>query len=103
MSNITKMSLFVASPDQVSADVSPDLSGDIVILQLKDGVYYELNETGARIWSLAQQPCSFGTLLETLLEEYDVDAQQCEADLLALLKDMMSQGLIEMKHDGADQ
>jgi len=103
MNNINKMSLIVASPDQVSADVSPDLSGDIVILQLKAGIYYELNKTGARVWSLAQKPCAFGAILDTLLEEYDVDAQQCEADLMALLKDMISHGLIEIMSDGSDQ
>jgi Coenzyme PQQ synthesis protein D (PqqD) len=98
MISLTKTSLLVASPDQVSADVSPDLSGDVVILHLKEGIYYELNETGARIWELIQQPCYLGTVLDTLLAEYEADAQQCEADLLALVEDMVARGLIEVKH-----
>lgn len=98
MPSLTKASLLVASPDQVSADVSPDASGDVVILHLKDGIYYELNETGARIWELIQQPCSLGAVLEALLAEYETDAQQCEADLLALVEDMAGRGLIEVKN-----
>ena len=97
MTNLSKAALLVASPDQVSADLSPDLSGDVVILHLKDGVYYELNRTGARIWSLIQQPCSLGAILDALLAEYEVDAQQCEADLLALLADMVEHGLVEIE------
>lgn len=101
MTHVTRASLLVASPDQISADISRDLSGDVVILHLKNGVYYELNETGARVWGLIQQPCSFGTVLETLLAEYDVDAKQCEADLLTLVHDMVGRGLIEVR-DGSN-
>ena len=101
MTHITKSSLLVAHPDQISADVSPDLSGDVVILHLKDGMYYELNETGARIWELIQQPCSVGAILDALLVDYDVDTQQCEADLLVLVGDMVGRGLIEIR-DGSN-
>jgi hypothetical protein len=101
MPSLTKGSLLVASPDQVSADISPDLSGEVVILQLKDGVYYELNETGARVWQLIQEPCTLGAVLEALLAEYEVDSQQCEADLMMLVEDMAGHGLIEIG-DGSD-
>lgn len=96
MASLSKATLLVASTDQISADVSPDLSGEVVILHLKDGIYYELNETGARIWQLIQQPCALGAVLDALLVEYDVDARQCEADLLALVDDMADRGLIEI-------
>jgi hypothetical protein len=98
MPRFSKNSLLVASTDQISADLSPELSGEIVILHLKDGIYYELNETGARIWELIQQPCALGAVLDALLIEYDVDAQQCEADLLALVDDMADRGLIEISN-----
>lgn len=97
---LTRASLLAASPDQISADISRDLSGDVVILHLKDGVYYELNETGALVWNLVQQPCSFGAVLDALVADYEVDAQQCEADLLMLVQDMIGRGLIEIK-DGS--
>jgi hypothetical protein len=87
----------VASQDQVSADLSSDLSGQVVILGLKDGIYYELNEVGARIWNLIQQPRSVQSIIDTLLEEYDVSAAQCEADVLTLAEDMAGRGLIEIK------
>jgi len=93
----TKKSVLVAGKDQVSAALSPDLPGNVVILGLKDGIYYELEEVGARIWSLIQKPCSIQFLLDTLLKEYEVDAQRCEADLLALAEDMAKRDLIKIK------
>lgn len=87
-------SILVASKNQVSAELSPDTSGSIVILSLKDGVYYELNEVAARIWHLTQQPRSLQAILGTLLEEYEVDARRCEADLIALAENLSKRGLI---------
>ena len=49
---ITTDSIVVASPDQVSSD----LAGEIVMLNLASGTYYGLDEVGARIWNLVQQP-----------------------------------------------
>lgn len=99
---ITESSLLRVSKDQISADMSPELSGDVVILHLKDGIYYELNETGARVWELIQQPRSLQAVVDTLVREYDVDSSQLEADLLTLLNDMAGHGLIEIE-DGSDQ
>ena len=43
-------SVIVTATDQVSAD----LAGEAVILNLESGVYYSLDEVGAYIWSLIQ-------------------------------------------------
>ena len=99
--SLNKTSVVVVSQDQVSADLSPDLSGDVVILDLNNGIYYELNQTGARIWNLIQQPRSVESILDTLLEEYDIDARQCEADLTAVIEDMTKHGLVEIR-DGTN-
>lgn len=95
--NLNKNSVLVASQDQVSADLSSDIAGSVVILNLKDGVYYELKEVGTRVWKLIQQPCSVQAILDVLLEVYEVDAEQCKADLFALLEDLASRSLVEIK------
>ena len=99
MANITRSSVLVVSPDQISADISSDSSGDVVILQLKDGIYYQLNETGAHVWNLIQQPSSFEAILESLHSDYDVEKQQCEADLMTLVQELLGHGLIEIKDE----
>jgi hypothetical protein len=68
-----------------------------VILGLRDGVYFELNEVGARIWQLLQQPRSLQSVLDTLLDEYDVAPAKCEADLLSLVENMLRRGLVEIR------
>jgi hypothetical protein len=92
--NVNRSSVIEPSPDQVSADLSPDTSGDVVILHLKDGVYYQLDRVGARIWALIQAPTTVQAVLDTLLAEYEVPAAKCEADLIALLERLASANLI---------
>ena len=81
--------------------VSADLEREAVILNLKDGVYYGLDPMGARIWNLIQQPRSVNEIIETLLEEYEVDPQRLSNDLLGLLKEMAARGLIEVRGETA--
>jgi hypothetical protein len=79
-----------------SEHVSCMLGDEAAILNLKNTVYYGLNAVGARVWSLVQQSRSVREIRDTLVEEYDVQAEQCERDLLDLLESMREQGLIEV-------
>ncbi len=95
--SLSRNSVLVASKEQVSADLSSDTSGSAVILSLKDGMYYELKEVAARVWSLIQQPRSIQAVLDILLEEYEVETVRCEADLIALAEDLSKRGLINIE------
>ena len=76
-----------------------DLAGEAAILNLRNGVYYGLNPVGARVWNLIQTSRTVNEVRETLLNEYDVDPDRCEQDLLALLQKLATQGLIEVKDE----
>ena len=86
-------SSIVAAKEQVSCD----LGGETVILNLKDSVYYGLTEVGFRVWNLIQEPQSVSDVCRILLKEYEVDPARCKNDLLALLQEMKSRGLIEIR------
>lgn len=94
---LNKNSVLIASQDQVSADLSSGMAESVVILNLKDGVYYELKGVGAHVWNLIQQSCSVQSILEKLLEEYEVDVERCESDLLVLAENLVQFGLIKVK------
>ncbi len=81
-----------SGPEQISVE----LAGDVVILSTKSGVYYGLDEVGARIWHLLKEPQTVQDLLDTILQEFDATADQCEPDLLDLLCDLRSKGLVEI-------
>jgi adenine specific DNA methylase Mod len=73
-----------------------DLEDEVVILGLKDGIYYGLNPVGSFIWKLIQKPISVQEIKEAILKEYDVDEETCDNDLQELLGDLLDKGLIEL-------
>ncbi|MCG9889785.1 MAG: PqqD family peptide modification chaperone [Thermosynechococcaceae cyanobacterium MS004] len=90
---ISPETVVVASPDQVSSD----LAGESVILNLKTGTYYGLNSVGNSVWLLIQDPKSVREICEAITQEYEVDLQTCEQDIQVLLVDLLSAQLIEIK------
>ncbi len=92
---ISGRSIVVVSKDQVSAD----LTGEAAILDLKSGVYYGLDAVGARIWDLLQEPKTVNDIRDAILEEYDVEPERCERDLLTLLQELAAAGLIEARDE----
>jgi hypothetical protein len=75
------------------------LAEEAVILDLKAGVYYSLNEVGARVWYLIQEPKSVSQIADTIQQEFDVDAERCERDVVRLLQDLAGKELIRVQHE----
>ena len=88
-------SIVVAAKDQVSTD----LAGEAVILSLESGVYYSLDAGGARIWSLIEEPRTVNEIRDAILEEYEVEPDRCEHDIVALLEQLADVGLIEIRDE----
>jgi len=89
---ISDPSVVVASKDQFSCP----LGDDTVILDVKAGLYFSLDNVGAMVWQLIQQPKSVREIREAILETFEVEPEVCERDLLALLRDLAGRKLIEI-------
>ena len=92
---IAQRGTLVASKDQVSND----LNGETIILNLKTSEYYGMDGTGARIWNLLQTPRTVIEIRDALLEAYDIESERCERDLLSLLQELVDVGLIETPNE----
>lgn len=89
---ITLQDTVVAAKGQVSADIG----GELVLLNMASGEYFGLNAVGSRVWELIAEPVTVSDIRDHLLREYaDVDAERCTMDLLALLNDMHEASLID--------
>jgi hypothetical protein len=79
--------------------ISRVLEGEAVILGLGTGTYFGLDEVGTRIWQLIEERGRVTEILARLVEEYDVEPEQCERDLLRLLGELKCRGLIALVGD----
>ncbi len=81
----------------VSKDVvSCDLGGETAMLDMKEGIYYGLNEMGTVIWEYIQKPITIQEIMDKIREEYDVDEETCYIDLTELIKQMLENKLVEI-------
>ena len=93
MTRLSLDSTVLASLQQVSCNVADEA----VLLSMQDGAYYGLNEVGASIWKLIQQPRTVLQIRDALLEEYaKIGPEECEREVLAFLNEMVSLNLVDL-------
>jgi hypothetical protein len=83
-------SIVVRRKDMLEAAVD----GEVVALDAEKGMCYGLDSVGSRIWTLLAEPRRVSNLCAVLVSEYDVDAADCERDVLVLLEELHGEGLI---------
>ena len=88
-------------PDSAAVVVAPGVLSSafdegFVILNPDTGIYYELDQVGARIWESLKRPVSVGSIAERITADYDVDRARCERDIRALLRHLLAKGLVRV-------
>ena len=88
--SLSPSSRVVVSDQQVFTTVG----SEAVILGLRDGVYYGLDDVGARVWSMLATPRTVSELVTDIVSEFDVAPDECTRDVLALLEDLAARNLV---------
>ena len=77
-----------------SAVVARQVADETVLLDLESGTYYGLDLVGTRVWQLLQDGRSVGEVCDVLVEEYEVERTELEADIDALIADLIEKKLV---------
>lgn len=77
-----------------------DIAGDTVIVPIGDtALSYNgmitTTKTGAVLWQALQEDCKKETLIQLLLERYDIDYETAVTDLDEFLANLKTLGIIE--------
>ncbi|AUV81639.1 PqqD family protein [Salinigranum rubrum] len=80
----------VATSDSVSADVG----GERVLLNVAAGTYHGMNAVGSRVFDLVDEPRPVRAVVESVREEFDVDAATADDDVRAFLSELVEAGLV---------
>jgi hypothetical protein len=72
------------------------LDEEAVLLNLKSGIYFGLNDVGARVWQLIAERRTLSRVLDALIEEYAATPEVLERDLLELSRQLCAKGLVEV-------
>ena len=76
-----------------------EIDDQTVMMDIEQGSYFGLNETGTRIWALLAEPILIGDLCDRLMEEFEVPREQCEQQVVGFLGHLMERGLLQVVTD----
>jgi Coenzyme PQQ synthesis protein D (PqqD) len=74
---------------------APVSTGELVMLSVSASRYYGLNSVGARIWELLESPITVAQICARLCEEYKVEAQECETEVLRFTNELVNNGIAQ--------
>jgi hypothetical protein len=72
-----------------------DSEEGLVLLNLRTGSLFELDEVGASMWRGLERPASLRQVTERLAALYEADGVTLERDILALVTALLGSGLLE--------
>ncbi len=72
-----------------------DLAGEKVMIDFETGKYFLIKGVGNDIWDMLQQETTPTNIIESLLKEYDVTEEECEASVMEFLDKLQKLGFID--------
>jgi len=80
---------------EISKDlVYQELDGEMVLLDMKSGQYFGIDEIGCRIWRMLEDKVPPVSIIEKLLEEYEVEKDLCRQQVVTFLEKLEHNNLI---------
>ena len=77
--------------------LAQELAGETVLLDLASESYFGLDAVGTRVWQLLQSGAGQTDLIDSLLDEYEVERATLEKDITDLLQRLAEAGLITVE------
>ena len=75
-----------------------EIHGEIMFLNMASESYFGLNQVGSRMYRVLTSSDSIQSAYNSLLREFDVEAERLRADLHDLVSKLLESGLIELQH-----
>lgn len=74
--------------------LSQEVGGETVLLDLASERYFGLDDVGTRIWQLLQEQGNLRAVYQCMLDEFDVEPDRLEEDLLKHVGELAEAGLV---------
>lgn len=72
-----------------------EVGGESVLLSLRHGRYFALNEVGTFAWSWLSEGTSLLEARDAIVERFDVTPERAWTDLVALVRELLAHDLVD--------
>ncbi|MBN1187693.1 MAG: lasso peptide biosynthesis PqqD family chaperone [Bacteroidales bacterium] len=87
---LSLQSIIKRNPEMISSD----MDGETVMMSMENGEYYGLDPIGSRIWAIIENETKIEDLIIQLLDEFEVEREQCEEETLSFINDLSGKNLL---------
>lgn len=77
--------------------VHREFASETVLLNVRTGHYYGMDESGARFFRVLQESDDVGSAVERLAEEFDAPVERLREDMVQYCAELESLGLLELR------
>lgn len=77
--------------------LTSEVGDEMVMMDMEGGNYISLNKVGRVIWEQLEQPIVVATLINNLVNRFNVDKSVCTTDTLEYLQNMYVQKVITIR------
>lgn len=74
--------------------LTADIDGELLMMSVEQGRYFNLNSVGSRIWELLATPMAVDGLVDALTAEYDVTSTEARQEVERFLGALRERGLL---------
>lgn len=79
---------------QREGNIASDMDGEKVMLNVKNGKYYNLGEVGGAIWEALAAPVSIRRIAEIMQETFEVPAELAQQDVIDFVQNLLNEDLV---------
>jgi coenzyme PQQ synthesis protein D (PqqD) len=73
-----------------------DVDGRVVILSVRAGSYFDLNQVATEIWHMLTEPCRVREIFHSLSRQHEVDAETLVRDVTPFLQALVTHRLVRV-------
>ena len=67
---------------------------ELVMMSAESGAYLGLNDVGAKVWEIIDQPKALSDICEGLAREFETTPQACQSEVEAFLTELEARGAV---------
>lgn len=80
--------------------IATEIDNAVVMMSVEQGKYYGLDSVGSRIWNLLEQPRRVTEVCAIIQDEFAVEREICERDVLDFVGRLVAAGLFKVIDEG---
>ncbi len=72
------------------------IANELVMFDAESGKYYGFNEVATAIWNHLENETTIGELCDKLMEEFEVEPEQCRHEVIEFIGKMRKKELVDV-------